>query len=79
MLEIARIGQYSSRSDVEVGIAALEAGLFGACRNVLINLPGIEDADFRRDMEERAAGLLARGHGMRARIQTLLDARTGDA
>ena len=40
LLEIARVGQWSSRSDLEVGAKALEAGIYGASRNVAINLPG---------------------------------------
>jgi glutamate formiminotransferase/formiminotetrahydrofolate cyclodeaminase len=79
LLEIARFGQFSSRSDVEVGAKALEAGLCGAFRNVMINLPGIEDAGFRNDIETRATALLTRGQQNLAQLQQMVEARTGDA
>jgi hypothetical protein len=50
IIEVARYGQYSSHSDVEVGAKALEAGLFGSYRNVLINLVDIDDEEFSRDL-----------------------------
>jgi glutamate formiminotransferase/formiminotetrahydrofolate cyclodeaminase len=78
LLEIARFGQYSSRSDVEVGAKTLEAGLYGAFRNVMINLPGIEDAGFRSDLETRATGLLARGQEQLAQLQRAIETRTDD-
>lgn len=40
MLEIAKFGNIASKSDVEVGARALEVGIWGAYRNVMINLPG---------------------------------------
>lgn len=78
MLEIARVGQYSSRSDVEVGAKALEACLYGAYRNVVINLGDIEDEDFCREMESRADALLGRGTEKLAELQEVVAARTGD-
>jgi glutamate formiminotransferase/formiminotetrahydrofolate cyclodeaminase len=64
---------------VEVGAKALEAGLCGAFRNVMINLPGIEDAGFRNDIETRATALLTRGQQNLAQLQQMVEARTGDA
>jgi glutamate formiminotransferase / formiminotetrahydrofolate cyclodeaminase len=78
MLAIARHGQYSSRSDVEVGAKALEAGLYGAYRNVVINLGDIEDGEFRADLEVRARVLLERGQAKLQELAALVDARTGD-
>lgn len=77
--EIARLGQYSSRSDVEVGAKALEAALYGAWRNVVINLPEVKDEAFRRDMAEKAETLYRQGVKELKTIQDLLDQRTGDA
>jgi glutamate formiminotransferase / formiminotetrahydrofolate cyclodeaminase len=78
MLEIARVGQYSSRSDVEVGAKALEACLYGAYRNVVINLADIEDEDFCREMASEAESLLERGRQKLAEVQGVIQARTGD-
>jgi glutamate formiminotransferase / formiminotetrahydrofolate cyclodeaminase len=78
IIEVARYGQYSSHSDVEVGAKALEAGLFGSYRNVLINLVDIDDEDFSRDLESRAEALLARGQAKLAELLEITAARTGD-
>ncbi len=79
LLEIARSGQYASRSDAEVGAMALYAGLYGAWRNVLINLPGIEDEGFRRELEARAGALVQNGRARLSEIQRVVEERTGDA
>jgi glutamate formiminotransferase / formiminotetrahydrofolate cyclodeaminase len=59
--EMAAHGNIASRSDLEVGARALEAGIWGAGRNVLINLDGISDEGFKtatrtaaEEMTERA-------------------------
>jgi glutamate formiminotransferase / formiminotetrahydrofolate cyclodeaminase len=78
MLEIARVGQFSSRSDIEVGGKALEAGLYGAYRNVLINLNDIKDEEFRHDMTERATTLMERGRQMLDELSAVVVSRTGD-
>jgi glutamate formiminotransferase / formiminotetrahydrofolate cyclodeaminase len=79
ILEVARYGQYSSHSDVEVGAKALEAGLFGSHRNVLINLVDIDDDDFRRELRGRADALLERGQRKLAELLEITTGRTGDA
>jgi glutamate formiminotransferase/formiminotetrahydrofolate cyclodeaminase len=79
ILEIARVGQYSSRSDLEVGAKALEACLYGAYRNVVINLADVEDEEFADDLRQRAHGLLERGVERLAEIQAIVEDRTGDA
>ncbi len=78
ILEIARVGQFSSRSDVEVGAKALEACLYGAYRNVVINLGDIDDETFKAETEERARALLERGARKFPEIQDIIEDRTGD-
>lgn len=46
MIEVAKYGNIASKSDVEVGCRAMEMGIWGAYKNVLINLEGIKDKDF---------------------------------
>ena len=75
MLEMAREGNFASRSDLEVGAKALEAGIWGASRNVAINLPGIEDEAFRRATGEEAERLAARAAAMRDSVLATLAAR----
>ncbi len=79
MLDIARIGQFSSRSDVEVGAKALETAVYGAWRNVVINLPLVEDEQFRKEAEKKAEELYNRARKKLEEIQKLLDSREGDA
>lgn len=78
LLEIGRVGQYSSRSDAEVGGKALEACLYGAYRNVVINLGDITDEAFRTELEEKARTLLERGESKLAELQRIIRERTGD-
>lgn len=78
LLEIARYGQYSSRSDVEVGAKALEAAVYGAFRNVVINLGGIQDPAFRDELQQRADALLARASEMSQQVRAVIDGRGGD-
>jgi glutamate formiminotransferase/formiminotetrahydrofolate cyclodeaminase len=76
MVEMAAHGNPASRSDLEVGAKALEAGSWGAFRNVAINLPGIEDEAFRRATAEEAEALAARAALMRDRVLKALASRT---
>jgi glutamate formiminotransferase / formiminotetrahydrofolate cyclodeaminase len=76
--EIARIGQFSSRSDVEVGAKALETAIYGAYRNVLINLPQISDAAFRQEIETSATTLLSRAGVKLKEISDSIAGREGD-
>jgi glutamate formiminotransferase/formiminotetrahydrofolate cyclodeaminase len=76
MAEMAAHGNPASRSDVEVGAKALEAGIWGAWRNVAINLPGIEDEAFRRATEAEARALADRAAAMRDRVIEAVAART---
>jgi glutamate formiminotransferase/formiminotetrahydrofolate cyclodeaminase len=60
MVEMASHGNAASRSDLEVGAKALEAGIWGASRNVAINLPGIEDEAYREEASSEADALARR-------------------
>lgn len=77
MVEMAREGNFASRSDLEVGARSLETGIWGASRNVLVNLPGIEDEAFRRATAEEAERLAARAAAMRDAVLQTLAGRTG--
>ncbi len=60
MEELALHGNMSSRSDLEVGAKALETGIWGAYKNVLINLGSIVDEEFTLTVRTEADALLAR-------------------
>jgi glutamate formiminotransferase/formiminotetrahydrofolate cyclodeaminase len=74
MTEMAAHGNPASRSDLEVGAKALETGIWGAFRNVAINLPGIEDEAFRRSTNDEAEALAARAALMRDAVLRALAA-----
>jgi len=76
MKEMAAHGNPASRSDLEVGAKALEAGIWGASRNVAINLPGIEDEALRRETRAEAEALAARAATQCARVLEVLDGRS---
>lgn len=78
ILEVARVGQYSSRSDVEVGAKALEAAAFGAYKNVMINLDDIEDENFKKELTEKAESLLKRAVEKLKELSKVVADRTGD-
>jgi glutamate formiminotransferase/formiminotetrahydrofolate cyclodeaminase len=76
MVEMARHGNIASRSDLEVGARALEAGIWGASRNVEINLASIEDAPFRERTAEEARTLAGRAKERAAEALKILESRT---
>jgi len=60
MIECAKYGNIASKSDVEVGARALETGIWGAYKNVLINLPGIKDENFKHEKITEAETIVNR-------------------
>ncbi len=54
MIEVAKYGNIASKSDVEVGARALEVGIWGAYKNVLINMPGITDEEYKNQKLKEA-------------------------
>lgn len=58
MVEVAKYGNIASKSDVEVGARALEMGIWGAYKNVLINLPGIKDEAFKKAKIEESEAIV---------------------
>ena len=75
MAEMAEHGNPASRSDLEVGAAALSAGIWGASRNVAINLPGIEDEGLRDRTAAEAERLATRADQERKRVLDILARR----
>jgi glutamate formiminotransferase/formiminotetrahydrofolate cyclodeaminase len=75
MVEMATHGNLASRSDLEVGAKALETGIWGASRNVAINLSSIEDEAFRRGVSGEATTLASRAAAKREAVLAALAAR----
>jgi len=70
LIEVAKIGNFSSRSDLEVGARALEVGIWGAYRNVIINLSGISDTNYVEQTKQEAESLSIRA---KEKMQEILD------
>jgi len=75
MVELGRHGNIAMRSDLEVGARALETGVWGACRNVLINLDGIEDGEFAERVRDEAEALAAHARVKLAEVLSAVAAR----
>jgi glutamate formiminotransferase/formiminotetrahydrofolate cyclodeaminase len=75
MKEVARFGNLASHSDVEVGAKALETGIWGAYRNVLINLPTIEDAEYKARIIAEAEKIVEEAKTETQEILNIIDER----
>ncbi|MGQ9820065.1 MAG: glutamate formimidoyltransferase [Candidatus Kapaibacteriales bacterium] len=75
MIEIAKIGNIASKSDVEVGAKALEAGIWGAYRNVLINLPRVNDMQFVESVKKEAEEIIGKSSKSLKEILTIVELR----
>ncbi|KJR41960.1 formimidoyltransferase-cyclodeaminase [Candidatus Magnetoovum chiemensis] len=60
LCEIAPHINPASKSDLEVGAKALEAGIWGAFRNVSINMQDIQDDNFRKETLKEAENIADR-------------------
>jgi glutamate formiminotransferase/formiminotetrahydrofolate cyclodeaminase len=75
MVEVARYGNIASKSDIEVGARALETGIWGAYRNVLINLSGIKDEEYKLQKKYEAEQIVKRSKTMCRKVLNILDRR----
>jgi glutamate formiminotransferase/formiminotetrahydrofolate cyclodeaminase len=66
-------GNPASLTDLAVGAKALETGVWGAARNVAVNLAGVADEAFRREAAAEAERLADRAATQAAEVV----ARTG--
>jgi glutamate formiminotransferase/formiminotetrahydrofolate cyclodeaminase len=75
MVALAADGNIAMRSDLEVGARALETGIWGCYRNVLINLADIEDEEFKTATQTEAERLTARAAEQAAEVMRVLAGR----
>ena len=75
MLEMAQHGNLASRSDLEVGAKALETGIWGAWRNVLINVEQVEDEAYRAATRAEAEELVQRAETSARQVIEVLAGR----
>ncbi|MFZ2054779.1 MAG: glutamate formimidoyltransferase [Candidatus Aminicenantales bacterium] len=76
-LTVAQKGNRNSLSDAGVAAAVAEAAAAGAYYNVKINLPGIQDENFKKEISKKADELKKRavqiGGEVRALVEQVLD------
>ncbi|MBP7214784.1 MAG: glutamate formimidoyltransferase [Candidatus Kapabacteria bacterium] len=75
MQAIAKFGNIASHSDVEVGAKALETGIWGAYKNVLINLPLVEDENYRNTILDEAKQIVEAAHQESQKVLNIISQR----
>ncbi len=75
MVEVAKYGNIASKSDVEVGAKALETGIWGAHKNVLINMKDIADETYKKETLAKADDMLKRAQEYRDKVLEELNKR----
>ena len=75
MIEMAHHGNFASKSDLEVGAKSLETGIWGAYKNVTINLGGIKDEEFKADKLKEAEEILSSAKEHCQKVLDIIDNR----
>jgi len=75
MFEMAKYGNIASSSDLEVGAKSLETGIWGAFKNVEINLPQIEDKKFKELVLNEANSILNNSKRSLRRVESIIEKR----
>lgn len=75
MCEAARYSSMGFKSDVQVGARALETGIWGAYQNVLINLEGIKEQEFKDATLKEAGAINQRAADKCAEVLAILEER----
>ena len=70
MMGVAQYGNIASRSDLDMGARALEAGIRGAYSTLVNNMDEIHDLEYRKEIMEKADAMRDRAA---ERCQTFLD------
>ena len=76
MMRVAQYGNIASRSDLEVGARALEAGIWGAYRTVVNNMDEINDSEYRKKIMEKADAVRDRAAENCQKILDILEKRS---
>ncbi|MCI0448364.1 MAG: glutamate formimidoyltransferase, partial [Chlorobi bacterium] len=75
MRELAKVGNINSASDLAVGAKSLETGIWGAFKNVEINLPQVEDKKYKGDVLKEANEITERARKTLKDIEEILEKR----
>ncbi len=75
MLGVAKYGNIASKSDIEVGARSLETGIWGAYKNVLINMPQITDENYKKEILALAEDIVKRAKEKCEEVLKILNER----
>ena len=75
MIELAKIGNASSASDLAVGAKSLETGIWGAMKNVEINMGQINDEKYKKEVMSEAGEIMKRAEKNLAEVEKILNGR----
>ncbi|RPI14324.1 MAG: glutamate formimidoyltransferase [Ignavibacteriae bacterium] len=75
MLQMAKYGNISSSSDLAVGAKSLETGIWGAFKNVEINLPQIKDEDYKCEVMKEGNEIMDRASKNLKKVVAVLEKR----
>lgn len=75
MIELAKIGNINSKSDLQVGARSLETAVWGAFYNVKINLPDITDDAYKKQVLDEAESSLETAQEKCKEILNILEER----
>lgn len=75
MVELAKIGNINSKSDLQVGARSLETAVWGAFHNVKINLDDISDENFKKQVLHEAESSLENAQEKCKEILKILEER----
>ena len=75
MVELGKLGNLSSKSDLQVGARCLEVGIWGCWKNVEINMADITDEEYKERVGADAKKLWERADEKCKAVLAALDAR----
>lgn len=76
MEEMAEHGNLNSKSDLEVGARSLELGIWGAYRNIVINMGDIEDEAWKDTINSEAEAMVSRAKEKSESVLSKLSSRS---
>ncbi len=75
LMDVAKHGNIASKSDLEVGAKCIETGIWGAMKNVEINLKQIDDKKYYKEVSQEADTLMKRASEMCTKVIKEINSR----
>ncbi|XP_031551807.1 formimidoyltransferase-cyclodeaminase-like isoform X2 [Actinia tenebrosa] len=76
LVELSKVSNITTKSDLQVGARSIETGVWGAYYNVKINLPDIKDMDFQNKTLKEADEAVSFAQEKCKEVLEILDKRT---